>query len=67
MLEHLLERLRFGDELVERELRVGDVVEALGLGDVEAPLEKMELLEDLVIARTQARERIMGPRELAAQ
>jgi hypothetical protein len=38
-VEHLLDGLRLGQELVERELRARDVVEPLGLRDDQAPLE----------------------------
>ena len=45
------ERVRLGGEPVERELRVGHVVEALGLSNVEASLEKIQSLEDLADIR----------------
>ena len=66
-VEDLLDRLRLGQELVERELRVGDVVEPLGFRDDEAPLEQVQLLEELVVADAKIRERAVGTRELIAE
>ena len=66
-VEDLLDRLRLREEPVEGELRVGDIVKALGLRDNEAPLEQMQLLEQLVISHPKVCEGPFRARQLAAQ
>ena len=65
--EYLLDRLRLGQEPVERELRLGDIIKSLGLRDDEPTLEQVQLLEELVVADAKIRERALRACELAAQ
>ncbi|MGD0679322.1 MAG: hypothetical protein ABSC94_28340 [Polyangiaceae bacterium] len=67
VVEHLLDGLRLGRELVEGELRVGDIVEALGFRGDQTSLEQVKLLEQLMVSDTQICERVLGLLELVAQ
>src|SRR2546423_14892607 len=66
-VEHLFDGLRLGPKPVESELRLGHVVEPLGLRGDEASFEQVQLLEELMIPGAKIREHALGPCERVAQ